>query len=36
MMRGEPIPLVNNYYRYAKVNSELMLRSQIDCLSYDK
>lgn len=26
----------HNYYRYATVNDDLMLRSQIDCMSYDK
>ena len=34
-MRGEPVKNVNNYYRYARVNDQIMLRSQIDCMSYD-
>lgn len=33
-MRGEAVKNVNNYYRYARVNNDIMLRSQIDCLSY--
>ena len=34
-MKGEFNGTCTNYYRYAKVNSDLMLRSQIDCMSYD-
>lgn len=35
LLSGEYAHEAKNYYRYAKVNNDLMLRSQIDCLSYD-
>lgn len=35
LMRGEYKVQPDNYYRYAKVNDDLLLRSQIDCMSYD-
>lgn len=35
LLSGEYAYNAKNYYRYAKVNNDLMLRSQIDCLGFD-
>ena len=36
ILEGKAEKQDRNYYRYANVNNEILLRSQIDCRSVDK